>query len=426
MPASRRIVLLLVAILVLLLFLAVPSVSWADSWEDSARELARKIAAVLRADASATGSSRSAPPLSPGEAVFLQLRNLSALGVLEVAGVRRAIEAELQGLGTRFAAESASRAKVLVTLAENLSGHLWVAEVRRQESNQVVMVAFERAPTARPRSPAPPLFLRKEFVWEQADPILDFALADAAGQSAAMLAVLSPTQVAVYEREAAGWNLRQAYPLTTSKPWPRDLRGQLRIIGDFLWVSLPGMRCHAQTRPAQPLGCEEGEKAWSVGLGPRLFQPAEFVSPRNYFSGAAGEGSGSEKLPPYYSLISFPEGPAILVILAGLDSVRVTEPAAGLLATVPGWGSDLVTLESPCGSGRQVLATRNGDWTEPDGIQAFEFVDRQPVPVSPRVDFEGPVTALWPALDGTTAHGVSRNLKTGRYEAYRLSTACSR
>ena len=61
-------------ILVALLLLGLPGVLRADALEDSARQLAAKIAAAL----------------SPGEAVALDVRNLSSLGPADVAAVRRA------------------------------------------------------------------------------------------------------------------------------------------------------------------------------------------------------------------------------------------------------------------------------------------------------------------------------------------------
>ena len=73
----------------------------------------------------------------------------------------------------------------------------------------------------------------------------------------------------------------------------------------------------------------------------------------------------------------------------------------------------------------QLLVTRPGDWTQPDAIQAFEIIERQVVAISQPVEFDGPVTALWPASDGKSVAAVVRNLKTGQYEAYRLTISCS-
>jgi hypothetical protein len=88
------------------------------------------------------------------------------------------------------------------------------------------------------------------------------------------------------------------------------------------------------------------------------------------------------------------------------------------------WGSQIVGLQSACGSGWQVLTAQAGDLNETDAVQAFEFVDRKPVPVSGPVEFAGPITELWPLANGAEAIAISRNLRTENYEAFRLSVTC--
>lgn len=98
----------------------------------------------------------------------------------------------------------------------------------------------------------------------------------------------------------------------------------------------------------------------------------------------------------------------------------------GSIATIPGLGSDLVTLTSDCGNGWQLLATKPGDWTASDSVQAYEFENTQAIPVGRAIDFDGPVTALWPSESGKMAHAIVRNLKSGFYEAYSISITCGR
>jgi len=91
---------------------------------------------------------------------------------------------------------------------------------------------------------------------------------------------------------------------------------------------------------------------------------------------------------------------------------------------VRGWGSQIVGLQTGCGSGWQVLASQAGDLNIPDAVQAYEIVNRKPVPVSSPIEFAGPITELWPLADGSRAIAIARNLQTGTYEAYRLSVSC--
>jgi len=87
------------------------------------------------------------------------------------------------------------------------------------------------------------------------------------------------------------------------------------------------------------------------------------------------------------------------------------------------WGSDVASVKSSCGSGWQVLVARPGD-NAVDSLRAYELPDRDPVAVSPALDFTGGITALWSEAKGTSAVAVSRNAETGNYEAFRLAVAC--
>jgi hypothetical protein len=94
------------------------------------------------------------------------------------------------------------------------------------------------------------------------------------------------------------------------------------------------------------------------------------------------------------------------------------------VANIGGWGSQIVGLQSGCGGGWQLLASQARDLNETDAVQAYEIVNRKPVPVSTPIEFGGPITELWPLADGSEAIAISRNLQTADYEAFRLSVSC--
>jgi hypothetical protein len=93
-------------------------------------------------------------------------------------------------------------------------------------------------------------------------------------------------------------------------------------------------------------------------------------------------------------------------------------------ATFSNWGSEIAGINSSCGSGRQLLVTKPGDWTASDSIQAYEISGDQATPVGAALQFAGPVMALWSSGDQSYVRAVVRNLKTGHYEAYRLTIVC--
>lgn len=123
---------------------------------------------------------------------------------------------------------------------------------------------------------------------------------------------------------------------------------------------------------------------------------------------------------------------AMLVVTEGDATARLYEGRADAVASFSGWGSEIASLTSLCGSGWQLLVTGNGDWTETDEIHAVEIQNHLARSVSPPVEFPGPVVLLLTPGSSTDASapvkssviGIVRNLQTGMYETYRLTMAC--
>ena len=112
-------------------------------------------------------------------------------------------------------------------------------------------------------------------------------------------------------------------------------------------------------------------------------------------------------------------------MIAGLDGqAQFFDGAAEPASSFDGWGSDIVSIESGCGSAWQVLVTGAGDWTRKDQIQLYEIRDRKAIAIGQPMELPGPTLALWPEGDGKSARVISRNLETGMYEASIVSVAC--
>ena len=82
-------------------------------------------------------------------------------------------------------------------------------------------------------------------------------------------------------------------------------------------------------------------------------------------------------------------------------------------------------MSTSCGAPAALLATQAGSLAEPDAIQPFRIAGGRAVPAGDRVEFAGPLTALWAQSNGGVL-AVVHNLKTGRYAAYTLAITCSR
>ena len=238
--------------------------------------------------------------------------------------------------------------------------------------------------------------------------------------------VLSPSRVALYTRQNGSWALSRAVPLAPGKPWPRDVRGRLRVTGASFQAFLPGVECGGAVEPSLSIECRAGDQPWVLDSGSHATLLANFAAARNYFDGRVATAAGLRKTiaAPFYSAASAAEQGRPLWLLAMLDGrTQIFDAWLETVGAIASWGSDIAGTEASCGGGSQVLATRPGDAGEPDAIQAFAIVNRAATPLTPPVEFAGPVTALWPS-SATSALAVVRDPLTGGYAAYVITVVC--
>ena len=407
MPAARRVLLFLLAILALLFFLAVPSVSFAQSDAATASSPTAAGSASF-ADAAKQLAAKIAAGLPPREAITPELRNLSSLSAAEVAAARRALEAELQARGLLLNGPSQERVSVRVTFSENLQGYIWVADWIRNDSAQIAIVTLARPAGSPQNSLVSSMVLRRQLIWEQEEPILDLLIqALGAGREPTLL-VLEPSRLATYKKHDGSWQLDRRYALARSSSSLRDMRGRFKITAKSVEITFAGDSCVLPQEPGTEIECHSVEQPWPPSAGGIV------------------ERMG-KKTPPAFSETSLRADRRLVIAIAGMDGLaRLYEQGADPVAAVPGWGSDLLAVQSPCGSGSQLLVTGTEDFTVSDVIQAYEIHDRQAVAVSPPMEVPGPVTALVPfGSDLEKAIAVVRNLKTGRFEALQLSISCA-
>jgi len=375
------------------LALLVPQASRAaDDLTGAARELARKTSAWSQGP------------------VAVSYRNVSSLPDSELTAVRREFDSTLPAAGL-----GGTAAEARITLSENPTQFVLVEEARHGEESQVWMAAWNRSEP--PAVPVQGMALNKRLVWEQEERILDVAF------SAGQILVLSRSGLTISgEPGAAG---RQQIPIAPGKPWPRDPRGRLRVNGDGVEAYLPGLMCTGSMQPAPRLDCRESEEPWVLESGMQAILLATYAPDRNYFDGRVVAQNGSrQKVASFYSAAAAEEGNATEWLLALVDGrTQVLNAALEPLAAFGAWGSDLVGIDARCGGGSLVLATRPGDSSEPDAIQAFRMVNRAPAAATPPVTFGGPVEALWPS-SAASAVAVARDPATGKYEAYVLTLVC--
>ena len=104
----------------------------------------------------------------PGKSVYHLLYALSFDGTLNV----NALEQALKNAGIAISAAAQPDTQVRVSISENLQGPLLVAEIRTGDRRQTV---FQPWTAARPPAIRRRLALERKPVWEQPEPVLDFA-----------------------------------------------------------------------------------------------------------------------------------------------------------------------------------------------------------------------------------------------------------
>jgi hypothetical protein len=403
----------------------------AADWSGPEQQLARKILAV-------TG---------PG-AVALTIDNHSSLNRREIEVVGNGLRATLQGLGLHFVKEEQAAATVIITLSNSPSSYVWVAQIRQGSGEtSVVMVSTRKKDGPIATRDSVPLSLRKTTLWTQKQRILDVAVLEE-GSAPTLIAVLDGEKISLYRMQGGKWQPQENLELVHSRPWPRDLRGRIIPAKDHLLdVYLPGVRCLGTAGAPLSLSCHESDDPWPLITGSWNRLPATnfqsfgssspsstatigqmdafFAPSRNFFTGALTPGIGKLKtVAKFYSAAPLPREKYVLWLFSSVDGqVHMVDGVTDFGAML-GWGSDLASVKTSCGSGWQVFASSAVD-SGGDSIRAFEFPDRDPVPVTAALDLPGELTALWTEARGDTAIAITQNQETGDYEAYRLAVACN-
>jgi len=379
----------------------------ADDFRLPEEQLAHKIAGI-------TG---------PG-AVFIEFSNRSSLPKPAFDTLRRELLTELASLGLRFVPADQAAAAVQFSLSQDLQNYIWIAEISQGTNAPVVtMVASSRSDTAPMEHSLAALTIRKTLLWQQNVRMLDATVIEG---SPSHLIVLDTEKIVAYRNQDNRWQAEQFLPIVHPHPWPRDARGRLVLRRDHLLDAyLPGTLCQSSGGKTLTLTCRTSDDPWPLGSEQSGLN-AFFAPTRNYFTGALAPGIGKQTTAaPFYSATVLPREKYTLGLFAGIDGQihmldGITDRSAGKL----GWGSNLAAIHSPCGSGWQVLATRDGLGSS-DTVTAYEFPDREPIIASQPLELDGPVTELWPESEGASAIAIVRDSETGVYEAYRLTVACN-
>ncbi len=292
-------------------------------------------------------------------------QNLSTIPSEDVERLRRLLETSVDVQPSGF--------ELKVTMSENPRGYLVIAQA---SEGRVWIESWPKPPA---KLEKPPFHLVRTMLWEQASPILDIAVSGDA------LYVLEPMRI-------TGRNVK-AVSLVLPRPMPRDPRGRIDINGgggENVRVLLPGVRCSG---PLARLACVIAREPW-IAAG------------RNYFEGPRGR---------YYTAAES----AGAVFQAETDGrARIYSGSGDAARVVEGWGSEIATIESACGT--HVLAS-----LDTDQLQAFQYAGGNARASTVPLVLDGPVTAIWPSEKKDQVTVIVNNRTTGNYEASRVAVSCS-
>jgi hypothetical protein len=367
-------------------------------WDKAIGTLADKIAATAK----------------PARAASLEMKNISSLDADSVANIRQAVVQYLTADRLRIDAGASADCDVRITLSQSAADYVWVAEVRRGGSQQVVMVSLRKGNDEVLNGNNVTLTVQRNLLKIQNAPFLDFSKHDLSGWQGSLWKILEASQLRDYGDFAAP--IPQVHV-------SRDPRGRLREDkSGRVEANVGGIRC--MTVAVSLIECSSPDSSQDWGFEDGLESP--YVIGRNYFAGFTSGSTGlSQSLPSFLSAATFVFDHGSSSILTELDgNARFYESSATPTATFSGWGDDIAPITVTCGSGWHVLVTGTGDWTQPDEIQVYELKNHQAVASGPPLKFPGPILALWASEDGKTARVVSRNLQTGAYEASIVSVSC--
>lgn len=411
MIASHRVLPLLKAALIILMLWAAgnplaaqTSNQLPSNWNDAVHTLAGKIYEAL--DASRT--------------ISIEVDNISSLRVTDAAGIKQELESDLGRRGIRTSSDAAAEVQIKLTLSEGVEGYVWVAEIRKGEALQVAIVSASKSANGGTAS-IPSMSVQRNVLWVQAEKMLDFTVRPFLNGNSTVETALLPDRIIVYEagsEESRGPISLSA--LSNIQP-SRDLRGQLMESSDH---QLKPYVANSTCTSGGGAGFFCGEQlagGWPFPDG----WAAKFVAGRNYFNGFTDLNDKSKQARFFSAAtVSVTDG-GFSRILTGLDGkARWYVDSRNPSAIFEGWGDDIATIRPGCDHGWQVLVTGTGDWTQSDQIQLYEISGQQAVAIGQPLEFPGPILSLWPSADNKSARVVSRNMKTGMYEASIVSVTC--
>ena len=333
----------------------------------------------------------------------------------------------LSELATKVAAIVGSTApppNIAINCASNLRERVCTAEIGSGAVREVVIVTRRHQQGQADVPAAVPLVVQLRPIIAQAEQILDAAVIGR------RLLVLDAAAVTLHDSTTEGWQRVASFPLPTSDPWPRDVRGRLIVSGATWEAYLPGTVCRGPLDPLRGT-CTREHKPWPLGI-----ENAGMTPGRNDFATRDGQ--------KYFSVAPLEEDAgARWMLAAGNGTMVFLDEQRARLDGPPGTADDVAAIATACAHGSHVAVASHAGG-DVDTIRIVRVLKRSPVgadldhvgadlrgrpgvdDVAPPIALAGRVTALWTTLTGDAALAVARNPTTRGYEAFHVVLSCGR
>jgi hypothetical protein len=212
-----------------------------------------------------TLAERIAATAKPARTFSLDVRNISSLNAGDVTGLRQTLVEDLTGLGFSMTQKLPGEAQLQVTLSESAEDYVWVAEIRRGEAREVVIVSAVRDLVEKAGARKPSLTLQRRSVWEQDERILDFGLVpDGNAAGASILVVLQPDKIAFYDHRAEAWQLNREIAISHARPVQRNVGGRIDLQAGT--AALEDAECSGEFQRPETVTCKSAPSVRDADL----------------------------------------------------------------------------------------------------------------------------------------------------------------
>jgi hypothetical protein len=288
-----------------------------------------------------------------------------------------------------------------VTCFDNLRERACAAEISGT-ARTTILVTRRHEPAAAP--PVTRLGLELRSLVSAGIPILDLARDDDD------LLALMRGAIVRYRLRDEGWTEVDARAISSADPWPRDMRGRMRIAGSRFEAFVPGLSCTGAVDPLT-ITCAEQGGSWPLDMDGARLEPG-----RNHFTVPGGL--------TFYGIARLAADADARWLAATLDHRLTLIDETRETVSTGVAGEDVAALRIGCAPAAHVLASASS--RDGETLTLFRVARRQLTAAAGAIVLPGELTALWPTASGDSATVITRDRDAGRYVAHELTVSCPR